>query len=298
MLLNKYVGNIESFQIDNCLEEINYLLKQQKLSAVTRHKPHLLLPAAYKLGNSYTILKGVEKFLGTDHFVGWYSVLFIKKANTPGYIPWHYDDFFWGYEGNPIGCTAWVALGDVNIDNGAMEFVTNREASYQKHFVSRDSNNLLVRGNNSNFEPAIDDKTCYVELPKGGFSIHSNKAWHRSGPNQKSQDRLAIAFRYIDEKALPAKFKFLKRGIFYARPDINLIQFKKEIAPSKVLLPKNSKQHIYSVRLAALNTFFGDSHRSLGKQILDLIFSIRNKYLLATAKEVLGYKRSNDINEG
>ena len=298
MLLNAYAGNVDIKIIDKCTFEINSLLSKEKLSAVTRHKPHLLLPEVYDLGNSKNIIDAVSKFLDTDRFVGWYSVLFIKKANTEGFIPWHYDDFFWGFNNGVKGCTAWVALGEVNQVNGSMEFVTNREAIYQKHFVSNDSNNLLVRGNNSNFEPTSTDKIEFVNLPKGGFSIHSNKAWHRSGPNSSGQDRLAIAFRFIDESAIPQKLQFLKRGIFYSRPNASPMHFKNDQRPEKIYLPRESKLHKRSIRLAAFNTFFGDTQRSLLQQIIDLIGSIKNKYLLATAKEVIGLKKGGDINEG
>ncbi|MBV8060709.1 MAG: phytanoyl-CoA dioxygenase family protein [Alphaproteobacteria bacterium] len=267
----------------------DYLARVPSLDSLARHKPHLLLPSLYRLSQSEEILKGVRDFLGTDAFFLWYSVLFVKQKQTEGYIPWHYDDYFWGLQAEN-GCTAWVALNDVTIENGAMEFA-NEEPDAASMFVQYQQQNMLVRGNNSTFEPAPDEEIKIIALKAGEYSVHSNKAWHRSGPNRSAQDRLAVAFRFVTADAQPETFRWIKRGGVPRAGRALPPAFYAEQCPPRALLPGQSWQQKKSMLIAAFLTCFGDTHRTFWQKLGDFLAmskATRSYKLLGRLVEIMG----------
>ncbi len=260
-------GKIQNSLLSIVNEELQEYLKLCKnLGAIERHKPHLLIPSVYELSESKDILSSVEKFLD-DNVLLWYSVLFVKPKTSEGYIPWHYDDYFWSINGTN-GCTVWIALNDIDKSMGPMEFTLD-DTKNSKHFVENNPNNILSRGNASNYSPSLSTKKYIATLNKGEFSIHSNDIWHRSGPNLSSKDRLAIALRYITRDAKPNSFKLLKRGV--VSKELNTKYFFTEQKPKRVLSPLKCNQHIYSVLFSVLISLFGDDKRKLRTQIYDCL---------------------------
>ena len=261
-------GKVDGNVLKSARDEVaQFVEKNSPLGSLERHKPHLLLPAVYDLGHSPAILDAVRAFLGTDDFFQWYSVLFVKEKNTAGYIPWHYDDYFWGFDATD-GCTAWVALEDVTVENGAMEFAPGTPDA-ARLYVQFEGNNLLVRGNNSTFEPKPNDEIKHIILKGGEFSIHSNKAWHRSGPNNSPKHRLAVAFRFITTDAVPKNFKMLKRGGVPREGRVIPNAFYVELRPARECPVGQSWQHKKSILISTFLTSFGDANRSLFQQVKD-----------------------------
>jgi len=54
------------------------------------------------------IVDAAEDVLGPDLFC-WTTHLFIKEANSPRFVSWHQDAFYWGLSKDDV-MTAWVAL--------------------------------------------------------------------------------------------------------------------------------------------------------------------------------------------
>ena len=66
----------------------------EKLSLLLSYPIHLL-PSFAKLIRHPKMLEATAKILGPDLMV-WGSHLFIKEANTEGFVSWHQDLTYWG----------------------------------------------------------------------------------------------------------------------------------------------------------------------------------------------------------
>ena len=249
-----------------------FLSKNQKLGPFERHKPHLLFPSIYKLSNNEIIKNSVYNFLEKPFFL-WYSVLFFKSKSSEEYIPWHYDEYFFSLLASK-GCTVWIAVDDISDDMGPMEFCFDPISNFP-HQTETNKNNILSRGNTSNFMPnkkSVIEKVC---LKKGEFSIHSNNIWHRSGANKSNKDRIGVALRYITNDAKPYKLKFLKRGI--VGENFNKRYFFHEKKPDNLLRPLRGS-HLYSILISLIISSFGDNNRNFFDQIKDIfkfLFSVK-----------------------
>ena len=266
-------GNISNETVNKIRNEITEFSKKNNINnAFARHKPHLLIPSIYDLALDSKVLNDVENFVG-EKCLAWYSVLFNKAKKTKAYIPWHYDDYFWNLKGN--GCTVWVAVNDVDLDMGPMEFALDYNIQNLKHDVNNDENNILLRGNIANYQPDNDIKIYNAPLKSGEYSIHSNKVMHRSGLNQSDNDRLAFAIRYISINSIPSSFGLVKRGVVTNYNISNF--FYKEKKPKKVSDVFKNFQHTYSLLCSSFFTFFGDQNRNFKEKIEDMIKFIFSK---------------------
>jgi hypothetical protein len=291
--LHAPAGKISEQSLKNIRDDLNNYLKfKNSLTPEGRHKIHLLIPSIYDLSTDKEIIKNVESFTGSQSVL-WYSVLFHKKKQSKLYIPWHYDDYFWNIEGE--GCTVWVAVNDVDLDMGPMEFAFEKNVKEITHRVNNDPNNILSRGNIASYEPSFDTQIEKVPLNSGEYSIHSNKVMHRSGINTSEKDRLAFALRYISINSKSRSFRFLKRGAV-TNYDIKKNDcFYIEKKPKKILKPFRSPDHLRSVFFSILVTFFGDTKRKLPIKIFDFL-----KFIFFKILGFFGVKNKKDdkLNQG
>ena len=269
-------GKIEDKEINQIRYEITEFAKLNDINKpIARHKPHLLIPSIYNISLKHEIIDNVEKFVGNKCML-WYSVLFNKQKKTQSYIPWHYDDYFWNLKGN--GCTVWIALEDIVEEMGPMQFALDYEIQQYEHQTNNDINNILIRGNISNYKPKNEVKIITSYLKKGEYSIHSNKVMHRSGYNTSNKDRLAFALRYIDLSSIPESFKIIKRGIVTKNKITKYYYLEK--APDKVTKILGNKDHLKSFFTSLLITFFGDKKRTINKKINDFFRFIFSRKML------------------
>lgn len=273
-------GKIEKKELNQINNDIdNFIELTNNIGPFDRHKIHLLIPSIYELANNKNILDNVENFVNAKCLM-WYSVLFNKEKKTNLHIPWHYDDYFWNLKGK--GCTVWVALNNITREMGPMEFAFDENIKNLKHDVNQDPNNILVRGNTSDYSPGANIQTETVTLDAGEYSIHSNNVMHRSGVNKTAVDRRAFALRYIEIEAKPLSFKFFKRGVVseYKLPS----QFFLEKKPNKIYKSLSNKEHFFSVIQSSIITFFGDQKRSISKKFIDFLKFIFSKKIFKIFK--------------
>ena len=92
-----------------------------------RHKSHLLFTWVDALVHHPNILDPVETILGPN-LLCWTTNFFIKEANSPGFVSWHQDAFYWGLSKDDV-VTAWVALSPANLESGCMKFVPGSQTA-------------------------------------------------------------------------------------------------------------------------------------------------------------------------
>jgi chlorinating enzyme len=165
------------------------------LKGPLRHKSHLLFTWLNDLVRHPRILDAVEDVIGPD-ILCWGTSFFIKNAHDKGFVSWHQDSTYWGLEPPDI-ITAWVALSDSTLANGAMRVVPRTHAMDQvAHRDTFAPDNLLSRGQEVMVD--VDDRQAVaLELRAGEMSLHHVRLIHGSDPNPSGTRRIGFAIRYI-----------------------------------------------------------------------------------------------------
>jgi len=166
-----------------------------KLTGHQRHKSHLLFTWLDELIRHPRILDAVEDVIGPN-ILCWGSSFFIKEPRNPGFVSWHQDSTYWGLDPADI-VTAWVALSDSTVANGAMRVVPGtHEMEQVAHRDTFAPDNLLSRGQ----EIAVDvdeAKAVTLALKAGEMSLHHVRLVHGSEPNPSGVRRIGFAIRYL-----------------------------------------------------------------------------------------------------
>lgn len=170
-------------------------------------KPHLVSQWLDDLVRHPTIVDAIERLLGPD-IVLWESDWSVKRAGTGDYIPWHQDSPYWNLSTDQV-VSAWVAIGDVTEENGAMQVVLGSHQQGQIGQVDAEGNlyQAYATGQRTTDENCMfpfahlsdeyAQQATSVVLTSGEFSIHSVHLIHGGGPNPSDQDRIGFAMRYI-----------------------------------------------------------------------------------------------------
>jgi hypothetical protein len=146
------------------------------------------------------ILDKVEQLIGPD-LVLWGSQVFCKPAETGREVPWHQDGQYWPIR--PLAtCSAWIALDDVDAENGCMRFIpgSHRSGSIYAHRVSERENIVL----NQEVDPAHFDEGSARDdaLRAGEFSLHDVFLIHGSRANRSKRRRAGFVIRYMPATSL------------------------------------------------------------------------------------------------
>lgn len=130
-----------------------------------------------------------------------FDMLIDKPAGTPNETPWHQDYAYTaepfapaGTEMTELSLQFWVALDDVDIENGCMQFLPgyHRQPLTEHYVASGDPKapRRLLAMKNADHSAAI---VC--PLPAGGCTIHQYGTPHFTGPNHTfDRNRRAYIF--------------------------------------------------------------------------------------------------------
>jgi len=90
----------------------------EEVHAKNRNNAHLSFSFLDEIVHNTVILGAVEDLIGPDIAL-WGTVLFIKEANSAGYVSWHQDATYMGMNNNNF-VTPWLALTPSHRGNGCM----------------------------------------------------------------------------------------------------------------------------------------------------------------------------------
>ena len=141
------------------------------------------------------LLDLVEQAIGHD-IVLWGSQIFCKPAGTGLAVPWHQDGHFWPIR--PLAtCSVWIAIDDVTLENGAMQYIPGSQRERRLFDHVRDGsqesvlNATVAEGQVDLAEAVVDD------LKAGALSLHDVFLVHGSEPNRSQHRRAAFVIRYM-----------------------------------------------------------------------------------------------------
>ena len=100
--------------------EIEHIEKRwpEELTGLGRNNVHYISPVFDQIVHNFKILDVVEEIIGPNILVGG-TTLFIKEPDKKGFVSWHQDSKYIGFEPHNW-VTAWLAVTDVNEENGCM----------------------------------------------------------------------------------------------------------------------------------------------------------------------------------
>ena len=160
-----------------------------------RTKAHLQCPALFELVQTPAILDHVAEALGPDLLCRACSV-FLKEPGSNTNIAWHQDSGYWELDPQDVA-TAWVALTDSTIENGALEVLPGSHLGpLMPHEIANIPGNILSRGQTIT-APIDQAKARPLVLRAGEMSLHHMNIAHRSQPNRSARRRIGVAIRYV-----------------------------------------------------------------------------------------------------
>ncbi|MEZ4733625.1 MAG: phytanoyl-CoA dioxygenase family protein [Caldilineaceae bacterium] len=136
------------------------------------------------------ILNIIEDLIGPNIQLFHDQALY-KPAYHGGPVYWHQDNAYWRCTPpNLVSC--WLTLDDVNVDNGAMQFIPGTHFKAVEHDRAKTTNTLLDSG-----DQVGDAQPVVVDLPAGGIAIHHCQTLHHTAPNTTDRQRRAFAIHFM-----------------------------------------------------------------------------------------------------
>ncbi len=153
---------------------------------------HVKYEWCYQVARNHRLVDLVQSLLDTPDVMVWSMLFWYKQAGDLNYVPWHQDGAYWSM--NPVKTiTAWIALGDVDHQNGALQFLPGRREELQRHSTLNDSQSEFI----TQFPDKINDEDAVrIDMMSGQACLFDAFTVHRTGPNHTSKGRIGCAVRY------------------------------------------------------------------------------------------------------
>ncbi len=153
-----------------------------------------------ELVHNAQIAEEIAQLLRSESVRLWHDQIQYKPAQTGGVNPWHQDSPLWApLTPKDRQITAWVALDDVDEENGCMKMVRGSQAwGDQIGFLNglREFDAMPQEWNGHEVQLAA----CPVRA--GEVHFHHSLTWHGSGSNLSGRPRRAIALHFMASDTL------------------------------------------------------------------------------------------------
>jgi phytanoyl-CoA hydroxylase len=131
----------------------------------------------------------------------WHDQIQYKPAAGGGVNMWHQDSPYWGIlTPKDQQVTAWVALDDVDVDNGCMKMVPNSQHwgnTIEFLHTLKEFDDMEKVGEFQGNK--VEVLPCPVK--KGEVHFHHSLTWHGSGRNLSGRPRRAIALHFLTDQS-------------------------------------------------------------------------------------------------
>jgi len=133
----------------------------------------------------------------------WHDQIQYKPAGKGGINPWHQDWPYWAnISPQTEQVTAWIALDEVDEDNGCMSMVPgSHKWGNAIEFVHtiKDFRKMPKLYKEHKLEARL------APVPKGAVHFHHGLTWHGSHENSSGRPRRAIALHFMTERTVYAQ---------------------------------------------------------------------------------------------
>ena len=151
--------------------------------------------SVYDLVTNSRILDYVQDLLG-ETLILRHSHLFAKIPWDGKRVSWHQDASYWPLTPSKV-VSAWLAIDDTDVENGAMQVVPGSHKNAQVAFEksSKTENNVLNQTVHHPEKHGNDPVS--LTLKAGQMSLHSDWILHGSEPNMSTRRRCGLAMRFL-----------------------------------------------------------------------------------------------------
>lgn len=151
-------------------------------------------PALVELARRSELTGRVASILGEDLFL-WRARPFLKppRSGRDSIVPWHQDRYALPLE-PMVACSAWLAVDDVDADNGAMSVIPGSHRELVPH-VPAEPGQMFEEQAHPDWVDA--SRARPIELRAGQFVLFSDRLLHRSDPNRSRRRRFGLALRIL-----------------------------------------------------------------------------------------------------
>jgi phytanoyl-CoA hydroxylase len=142
------------------------------------------------------ITEELGQLSGFDQLRIWHDQIQYKPAQTGGTNHWHQDTPLWPVLAPDTQLTAWVALDDVDAENGCMSMVIG------SHLWGDEMNYLRTLETGFDLPEEFNGHKIEVSLrpvAKGEVHYHHSLTWHGSHSNTSGRPRRAIALHVMGD---------------------------------------------------------------------------------------------------
>ena len=174
---------------------------------------HLTHEFVWRLSTHPPVLDAIRSVLGPDvlllgnHFFCKYP----SASRGDKFVAWHQDVTYWGLE-PPRAVTAWLAIDDVDVDNGCMRVIPgSHRHGILTHGTSATAGNLLSINQEIPEESFDSSQTVDLVLKAGQMSVHDGMLIHGSNPNRSARRRCGLAIRFIAPRVRQVRANSLGR---------------------------------------------------------------------------------------
>lgn len=150
-----------------------------------------------RMTSAYRTMRGVAgQLLGSPATISFDHAI-VKPAHTVSVTPWH-QDFAFNVEDRSTTVNFWIPLVDATLENGCMRFIPGSHLEPTLPHVTQGSDALHAVG-------APEERMVACPVPAGGFTVHTQRTLHSSGPNSTDTDRLAWVVKYMPDERSTGK---------------------------------------------------------------------------------------------
>ena len=131
----------------------------------------------------------------------WHDQIQYKPSITGGVNLWHQDSPLWPtLQPKDAQVTAWIALDDVDEENGCMSMVCGSHRWGDRKAYLRTIEEFDALPEQDPTGGRIEARLCPVKM--GHVHFHHSLAWHASHANTSDRPRRAIAYHFMREDTL------------------------------------------------------------------------------------------------
>lgn len=147
-----------------------------------------------------TLAEDVAQLTGAGELRLWHDQIQYKPAAVGGVNMWHQDSPYWpSLQPKTSQVTAWVALDDVDAENGCMSMVPG------SHAWGVNIDFLHTLGSFDAMPPEWSGRptpSVLCPVAKGCVHYHHGLTWHGSQANRSGRPRRAIALHYMTQETV------------------------------------------------------------------------------------------------
>ena len=145
-----------------------------------------------------SITQMAAELIGTDTLRVWHDQIQYKPPRGGGITGWHQDYPAWPVIEPADLISAWVALDDVTLENGAMRMVPgSHEWGIHQGLGTDDTSAFDPVYDVAQIPDATEVEIAPIEIQAGDVAFHHCLTWHGSAWNRSERKRRAIAVHYM-----------------------------------------------------------------------------------------------------